>query len=321
MRSTKISLLGEGNQFAGRTYIGRVSFEDRSMVVPAYLDPSIKHTFFVSSSPSEMAVRNLRQLEARLPDLQIVNLNRDHPIEIALQMFDVAHDLSESGRLENAVVDITSFRREELLILMGVLTNFLERDSSLEIYYISAGRMATDWMTRNVEQHRSVIGYSGHMRPSLPTRLVLLMGFEVERAWSIIENYEPSQILVGVGREADSISPQLRERNLHFVDELSRQLEAVSSQFEFSPRDPLNVVSELDRLLSNELSDYNVVIAPLHTKLSTLGAGLYSLINPDVQICYASVSEYNMEAYSTVGELVFFGRLGELLYGPPDPDN
>jgi hypothetical protein len=43
---------------------------------------------------------------------------------------------------------------------------------------------------------------------------------------------------------------------------------------------------------------HNIVIAPINTKLSTLGAAFFALKNESVQICYAQALLYNVRGYS-----------------------
>ncbi len=67
------------------------------------------------------------------------------------------------------------------------------------------------------------------------TRLVVLLGFEVGRARSIIESYEPKQIVLGMGGKSESISDDLYYRNKELFDQLAREfagsLEDLHSSF------------------------------------------------------------------------------------------
>jgi hypothetical protein len=56
----------------------------------------------------------------------------------------------------------------------------------------------------------------------------------------------------------------------------------------------------------------NIVIAPLHTKLSTIGVGLYALEHTEAQVCYAPVEEYNETAYSAPGRDIYTIPLASL---------
>lgn len=139
-----------------------------------------------------------------------------------------------------------------------------------------------------------------------------MLGFEVNRARSIIEAYEPKQIVLGMGYKTESINETLYVRNKRLFEHLRQEFqESVEATFEFSARDPLKVQLELDEVIgANDNS--NIVIAPLHTKLSTVGAGLYALNSTGVQVCYAPVEEYNEDAYSAPSPDVFLVPLNSM---------
>ncbi len=184
-------------------------------------------------------------------------------------------------------------------------------NTNCEIAYVTAASMS-DWMSGQVTGYRSVIGYAGEIRPSRSTKLVVLMGFEYSRARSIIENYEPRFLVLGKGSKSESISEALHSLNEKFFQELRGQYDNVGKTFEFSARDPLAVAQEMEKAISLN-SESNVIVAPLHTKLSTLGVGLYALKHREVQICYAPVAEYNEAAYSVPGRDIYLVPLKSLL--------
>lgn len=45
-------------------------------------------------------------------------------------------------------------------------------------------------------------------------------------------------------------------------------------------------------------ANMNLVVAPMNSKISTLGAALAARVNPDIQLCYAPAVTYNFENYS-----------------------
>ncbi len=159
---------------------------------------------------------------------------------------------------------------------------------------------------------RSIVGFAGEMWPSRPTCLVVLVGFEFARARSIIENYEPKSLILGKGMMSQSISPELGVRNEEFYRELHSQYDNVEGTFDFSARDPFSTAETLERAVCLDGSS-NVIVAPLHTKLSTIGVGLFASRHPQVQICYASVDAYNEHDYSSVGGEAFSVELDALL--------
>jgi len=140
---------------------------------------------------------------------------------------------------------------------------------------------------------------------------VIMIGFEIDRASTIIETYEPAEVVLGRGAASDSISDDLYQRNKAFFEDLQRQFD-VHQTFEFSARDPLQTAIDLEREIHLD-HDFNVIVAPLNTKLSTLGAGVYALRHKEIQVCYAPAMEYNEETYSTPGVDVYVVPMADLL--------
>lgn len=304
-------------------FFARVGFETRSIAIigrtPQYEWTSF--TCFVSKNRSEVAQKNV---DAAI-SVQTINranyeLDTQDPIEVARQLYDGVHHFHDHARGAPGLLDITSFRREELLILLSLISRLPKNDvADWHLAYVGAKFMG-EWLSGEVTEVRSVLGYPGEARPSKSTRLVILMGFEVSRARRIIESYEPKEIILGMGRKAESINDDLYARNKELFDRLEREFkESIEATFEFSARNPIAVKQELTEVIGDP-ARANLVIAPLHTKLSTIGAGLYGASEPLAQICYASVDEYNETAYSAPGTDVYLVPLKDIFDHQPTRD-
>lgn len=292
-------------RYADRTerIIARISFEQRSMVLPRALQSArdLSGVAFASGERSALAEGHIVEIKNLYPRMRIVDLDTGNPIKCADAIYAAVRTAAKADGLRSTLIDVSSFRREELLILVAALRSLdLPSDTSGELIYVSAAKMAEDWLSRNVVAHRSIIGYPGEIWPSRRTKLVLMIGFEVERARSIIENYEPAEVILGMAGLSESINSELHTRNKSFFDDLTRQFEGIRHTFEFSARDPSATARDLESAIALD-DQYNIILAPLHTKLSTVGAGLFALKHQRVQICYAQVSEYNELTYSTPG--------------------
>ena len=124
-------------------------------------------------------------------------------------------------------------------------------------------------------------------------------------------SYLSTYVILGRGRQSESISNDLWKKNDAFFKELKSNYSNVESTFEFSSRDPLAVLAELERAIPTS-EPTNVVLAPLHTKLSTIGVGLYAQRHRKAQVCYAEVGAYNEENYSKVGISAYVFPLTQL---------
>ena len=84
-----------------------------------------------------------------------------------------------------------------------------------------------------------------------------------------------------------------------------------AKEFKFSLIDPMQTKDQiLSYIESKNLSDNNIVIAPMNNKISTIGAGLAAITNQNIQLAYAKASIYNTEGYSSPSDNVYFFKIG-----------
>lgn len=89
------------------------------------------------------------------------------------------------------------------------------------------------WLSKGVRIIRSVVGYSGDMSPIKDLLLIILVGFEYERAQTLIEVFEPNKLYLGMALPTDSHNKLLSEINLRNFDKL---LERILNRLNFSSR-------------------------------------------------------------------------------------
>lgn len=199
---------------------------------------------------------------------------------------------------KNILVDISTFTRESLLILLKALNQKRQPYQKLQLVYTCAEETSKD-LSHNLIETRSVMGYMGEMKPAIPLHLIIMLGFEYERAQQLIETYEPDYISIGYGGSEESISSELHNLNIEFKEKLiSIYTDNVIDQFDHSLIDPFKTANELADVI-NSRPECNTVIAPLNNKISTIGAGLLAINSPEVQICYTQMGSYNIANYSS----------------------
>ncbi|MCJ7634160.1 hypothetical protein MUP77_17450, partial [Candidatus Bathyarchaeota archaeon] len=190
-------------------------------------------------------------------------------------------------------IDCTTFNREALLVVSS-LTRVYFGVEDCRIVYVVPDRLG-DWLTRGFRCVRNVMGFSGVQRAARPTALCVLSGFEGERVVRLIEEHEPNKVLLGLGNPPTAIE---------FFDRNQKEQQLVLARqgvekFEFPADSILKCTERLEDVVSGYLKDYNVILAPMSTKLSTLACMLISLRHPEIQITYCVPGEYNVEDYSS----------------------
>ena len=222
-------------------------------------------------------------------------------------------------RVVRVVVDITTFTHEALLILFRVCDVAFDKSCVVDFVYATAGEYsvgdqpAEKWLSKGISEVRSVMGFPGGFRPSRGTHLVVLAGFEDYRVLSLVRELEPSLVTVGYGdRSEKGTEPHqdTNEKNLERIRNLIRNLVSALEQFVFSCYD-VNMAEGAIQKVVSEKEGYNTIIAPMNTKISTLGAGMVALRDEAVQICYAQADIYNFERYSRPGNEFYRHRFSD----------
>ncbi|ELX4133047.1 hypothetical protein QJ368_001978 [Vibrio vulnificus] len=224
-------------------------------------------------------------------------LDNSEPHTIADSFVAFFNDVELGAEKPNLVVDISSFTREAILIILKIIE--INKESFSEAYFFYRNADVSDSLSDGIINVRSILGYMGDFDPSKPIHLVVLSGFEYERAKGIIEIIEPAKISIGLGGESESITEELRKKNQDFTDKL---IAYYSSDdifvFEHSLINLIDAKNTLCKVV-NKYEDYNVVIAPLNNKISTVAAGLLGISNDALQLCYSQMGSYNIKDYSS----------------------
>jgi len=307
MLHAKIALDSLPSQFTEHVdaFICSASFERRSIVIPSKLNrENIDRTIIFANEVGYTSLIDemAEQLKAMFGErASVASIAMENPLTVADQLQrELRHFKLRPAN--TFAIDITSFTHESLLIVLRVLSEHMRPSDRVFCLYNGATDYSIGlpsdqkWLTKGVREIRSVLGYPGLIVPTRKIHLVVLVGFETERAERIIEAYEPSELSLGYGSPLESISLPLHELNKRFHKKLSDRYKNVSD-FTFSCEDAIAAKVAVQKRVESR-NGFNVFIAPMNTKISTVGVALAALENPAIQLCYASAEQYNFEAYS-----------------------
>jgi hypothetical protein len=289
-------------------FICSASFEDRCKSIPACISSEMVDHVLVCENEelAEYVGENARYLADRFIHKSIhVPLSLSNPIRVADSM-TAGLDRVISTKPQSYLVDITTFTHEALLILLSLLRRRLKSSDKIRFAYTTAKEYslgaegADKWLSKGIKQIRSVLGYPGDPLPTRQFHLVVLAGFENDRAAQLIDTYEPAIVSLGFGSREQSITNEHFEVNVAFHKKLCdiyRDLET----FTFSLTDPMQAKVDIAQQIAAK-PRFNVVVAPLNNKISTIGSALIAFENPDIQLCYSQANFYNYENYSSPGD-------------------
>jgi len=200
-------------------------------------------------------------------------------------------------------IDCTTFNREALIVCLAMLFS-LYPDARVRVAYVSP-KVHGKWLSRGYRKVRSIVGFSGIQQAGRPSVLIVLSGFEGDRTLKLIEEYEPSLVLLGIG-DPPTVSGFL-ERNLSEHKLVLARTDVQNFRF------PANSIADctvaLEALIEPLLESSNLVIAPMSTKLSTLAAFNVAERHREIQLAYCLPGEYNYSNYSTGTSRIFIEDL------------
>ena len=302
MGSLQLSELAEAEAAGADIFICSASFEDRSVSIAEHIpDTGLSRVLvFRSRRLATVAGPQWRTIKHRFSErARIVPFDGESPLDFA----DAAS--KEFSRLDRGtphryLVDVTAFTRENLLIILSLLRDLCRVGDRITIAYAGAQAYSVtggDWLSRGYGDVRSVLGYPGELRPSQGEQLIVLVGYEDSRAEKLIRTYEPALLALGHCGDGQDIDERFHPKNV----ELHKRLQLIRQQvdsFTFSCSDPF---AARDDILARVrmYPAHNSVVAPMNTKLSTVGAALAAFEEPRIQLCYLPAREYNEAGYST----------------------
>lgn len=289
-------------------FICSSSFEERCKVIPSIVQNKIKHVFICHYDNNyQIVLENYNQIERLFKFSTKVAFEKNRPL---LNIDNLIGKLGDSTvslkQNKNILVDITTLTREMIFILIYFFKNVNPiNKNNVTFVYNPAIEYSTDkknisekWLSKGVKDIRTVLGYSGMFLPDRKLALILLVGFEQERAKKLIDYFEPSVVFLGHASIDGAITPELQEINKKIYEDLKCLLSITIEQFEFSCITPGETKEKIDGLICSLKKEYNIVIASLNNKISSIGVAFSALENPEVQICYPIVNQYNIENYS-----------------------
>ena len=297
-------------------FICCTSFEKRCLEVAKRIDANnVKRAYILRNQPllKETDIQSTELHRIFGERAEFVDVRISQPL-YTVDQFLVKIIPAIKVAIGKVLIDVTTFTHEHLLILLYFLNS--EKLLGKVIFAYTGAKdyslntpLPDLWLTKGVKQVRSIIGYPGALVPSKNLHLIIMVGFEHERAQSIIETYEPARLSLGFSPRLKSVSEDLSETNKafflriqHFVNETRRDTTTVD-EFEFSCVDPIQARDSLLKQIGED-GNYNTIVCPLNTKISTIGVALATFIKDDVQLCYAEAAIYNTENYSSPGQTI-----------------
>lgn len=241
--------------------------------------------------------------------------SESEPIELVFGVEEPIHFARELDRqlsyMKGALppravtIDITTFPRQELLMLLKLLDNYPDR-GDIRLLYAEPQKYASEkrnepkgWLTRGVRSVHAVPGFCGIQFPQLAKLLVIILGHEGERTHITLRRHQPDKVIfVGQGDEQyhEGLKNIAEVENQNMIGEFGAKCFWPSR---LPARGVLETKQEIERIFQQYGDTHNIFIAPNGTKLQLIGTYLATRNLVELQLTYASPALYNWKNYST----------------------
>ena len=203
----------------------------------------------------------------------------------------------------SVLVDISTMPRE---VIWWVFSSLRHAGSRIRYVYYRPNQYASLWLTRDTEQPRLVYQHSGVAEFGLETCLLLISGFDVERAAQLVRFFEPKQIVIGL-QSGDQFENKSRN-----IETTKKALDRITNIefFDMNSYSQDHGLSEIQVAINPFLKKYNIVAASLGPKPSAVALYRLHLKNPEIALSYAPSRQFNPE-YSKGIQDAIIGALNE----------
>ncbi len=188
---------------------------------------------------------------------------------------------------DKIILDITTMPRETIWIILKMLQ---KKYNTIKCIYHKPERYG-EWLSRDPAQPRLVYGLSGIASLKKNTALLIITGFDVERAKQLNRYYEPKRLLMGLqeGKQYRNFEENRKKHEVRF-----KGIQNIK-WFDIDSYSLKKVESTLKGIIKEEIKDNNIIASSLGPKISALGLYRMRLLNPEIALTYAPAHEYNRD--------------------------
>lgn len=298
-------------------------FQKRCLSVPSHFptEDINKAIVFMNEEPAFESLQNRKKLESLLGDRLVIRpVKLFDPLSIADAFIEELKIIREATKNPpHILLDITSFTHESLLILFALIKQFLP-DANVDCIYTCASSYASEcdnnsekWLSRGIREVRSVLGYAGAIQPSQDTVLIVMAGYEYERAWHLIDDISPEELIITYNDDCGSTDQTNGAANSEYA-KLLHDLAAYyqnPKQYVIPSNNPFDTAKKLKQIVDTISNNMNIIVAPMNNKLATIGAALVAIEYPRIQLCYAPAVYYNTANYSIEGDSCYLFSIND----------
>lgn len=269
---------------------------------------------------SQKRETNINEIKKRLKtvgEIVEITVDEEKPIPVINYIIQNIEKYAVEQKKPKITIDISTIIKWHLLILLKAL-DLKYKHKEVRFLYTEPKDYITDLfqpLSFGIREIFPIPTYSGNYEFSKDSLLVLLLGYEGNRALALLEEMDPTDCLLLIPKPAyhEEWEGRTEEMNKGIINIVGKsKIKYIDS------RNPVIVAHRLYKILSNSgYSEYNHMISPLGTKPQTLGLYLYLSTNPsNTVLIYGAPLRHNELFYSHG-----IGRTWILPYNEIDQEN
>ena len=170
------------------------------------------------------------------------------------------------------------------------------------IEYISENiKIITEILEIKVDYNRVS---SENMIHSKKDHLIIVVGYEFEKAIRLIELMESDKLTLIYDKLESQLTSKNKESNQNYTKLIHQMASAYDINTISISCNDSNAVCE--KILNDVLcKDKNNLIIPMNNKITTIGVAKTAFQNQDIQLCYSVPNMYNYKNHSKTSEDVY----------------
>ncbi len=251
------------------------------------------------SDAQQSNLEAMTKLLQRHGPLSIVNSSEKNPSRSIAELLTGIRSVA-FGQEFKITVDVSTFTKRHLLLLLHALDD-AGLWGSLRILYTEPKSYVADLyvpMSTGIKEVAPIPTFTNLRPADKPVLLVIMLGYEGDRAMALFQSIEPNETVLIVPRPAyrPEWEGRTEELNKHIVTLIGPDSIAYADS-----RDPLKVKSALADVLgfSSRTTEFTCLVSPLGTKPQALGLYLFWRENPaSCSLIYAQPLRRNEMYYS-----------------------
>lgn len=295
-------------QLHGDVFISLVGLEER--VLGVFRTPNDlladKYVIFINdefSDDNRVVKHHNLILKSYLKGKDVYTLKSSYldGLEIVRQFNTLSNDKLGPLAGKRVLLDSSTFNRQNLLVLLRLLRK-IHKVSDIDLVYTLPEKYNEN-LSQGLSAYMNVPFFGGRQFADRKKLLILLMGYEEERALAVWEREEPNETII-----IEGYKPTL-ENFLKTNREKIAILQSAFGQFlsdKASANDPHEAENDLIRVFRQYVDKYNIVVTPLNTKIQTIGLYLAWESYPDIRIVQALPAKFSEWLSKGIGETLVF---------------